>query len=90
MRRFYSVLATSMTDDGKEYVAAIEAKHYPIYGVQWHPERQRTTGHFVDFFISELKKNKHKCITRAYLRTLMAPHKCSQYSEHKNMLCYFF
>ena len=90
LRRFYSVLATSMTDDGKEYVAAIEAKHYPIYGVQWHPERQRTTGYFVDFFISELKKNKHKCITRAYLRSLIDPHKCSQYSEHKNQMCYFF
>jgi len=90
LRRFYNVLATSVADNGKDYVAAIEAKHYPIYGVQWHPERQKTTGHFVDFFISELKKNKHKCITRAYLRSLIAPHKCSQYPEHKNQMCYFF
>ena len=79
-----------MANNGKEYVAAIEAKHYPIYGVQWHPERQRTTGHFVDFFISELKKNTHKCTSCSYLRTIMSPHKCSQYQEHKNLLCYFF
>jgi gamma-glutamyl hydrolase len=90
LRRFYNVLATSVADNDKEYVAAIEAKYYPIYGVQWHPERQKTTGHFVDFFIGELKKNKHKCIPYPYLGTVMKHHKCIQYPEHKNLQCYFF
>ena len=90
LRRFYNILATSVADNGKEYVAAIEAKYYPVYGVQWHPERQRTTGPFVDFFISELKKNKHKCIPYPYLRNCIKPYKCIQYSEHKDKLCYFF
>jgi gamma-glutamyl hydrolase len=90
LRRFFNILATSVSDNGKEYVAAMEAKYYPIYGVQWHPERQRTTGYFVDFFISELKKNKHKCICHPYLRSIMRAHKCIQYPEHKNQLCYFF
>jgi gamma-glutamyl hydrolase len=90
LRRFYNVLATSIDDKGKEYVAAIEAKYYPVYGVQWHPERQRTTGHFVDFFIAELKKNKHKCSPCQFMRSALKPHKCIQYSEHKNLLCYFF
>lgn len=90
LRRFYNTLATSKDNNGKEYVAAIESKYYPVYGVQWHPERQRTTAHFVDFFISELKKNKHKCIPYPFLRNLIKPHKCIQYPEHKNLLCYFF
>jgi gamma-glutamyl hydrolase len=90
LHRFYNILATSIDDNNKEYVAAIEAKHYPVYGVQWHPERQKTTGHFVDFFISELKKNKHKCIPYPYLRSTMKSHKCIQYNEHKNLQCYFF
>jgi gamma-glutamyl hydrolase len=90
LRRFFNILATSIDDNGKEYVAAIESKYYPIYGVQWHPERQKTTGAFVDFFISELKKNKHTCISCPYLRSTMRSHKCVQYSEHKNLLCYFF
>jgi gamma-glutamyl hydrolase len=90
LRKFYNILATSIDDNGNEYIAAIEGKHVPIYGVQWHPERQRTTGHFVDFFISELKKNKHKCSAYPYLRNIMKPHKCVQYPEHKNLLCYFF
>jgi gamma-glutamyl hydrolase len=90
LRRFYTILATSTDDKGKEYVAAIECKTYPVYGVQWHPERQKTTGPFVDFFISELKKNKHKCLSYSYLRSTMKSHKCVQYTEHRDKLCYFF
>jgi gamma-glutamyl hydrolase len=90
LRRMFNVLSTSIDDKGKEYVAAVEAKYYPIYGVQWHPERQRTTGYFVDFFISELKKNGHQCGTQPFLRTAMKYHKCVQYPEHKNLGCYFF
>lgn len=90
LSRFYSILATSMADNGKEYVAAIEGRGYPVYGVQWHPERQRTSGYFVDFFISELKKNKHKCVAYPYLRNCMKARKCIQYSEHKDKMCYFF
>jgi len=90
LRRFYNIIGTSMDDNGKEYVAAIEGKFYPVYGVQWHPERQRTTGYFVDFFISELKKNGHHCGTQPFLRTVMKYNKCIQYPEHKNLGCYFF
>ena len=87
---FYNILATSVDENGKEYVAAIEGKQYPVYGVQWHPERQRTTGPFVDFLISELKKNQHKCVAHPYLGTCLKPRKCIQYSEHKHRDCYFF
>ena len=90
LRRFYNIIATIVDNNGKEYVAAIEAKYYPIYGVQWHPERQKTTGAFADFFISELKKNKHVCVGCPYLRPSMRAYKCVQYLEHKNRMCYFF
>lgn len=87
---FYDIIATAIDSKGKEYVAAIEGKYYPIYGVQWHPERQESGGPFVDFFISEIRKNKHKCGDRGaqFLRT--AAKKCVQYPEHKKLLCYFF
>jgi gamma-glutamyl hydrolase len=91
LKRFYSILATAVGEDNKEYVAIIEAKYYPIYGVQFHPERQKTTGHFIDFFISELKKNKHKSYsTIPSIRSVLKAHKCTQYPEHKHLLCYFF
>jgi gamma-glutamyl hydrolase len=90
LRRFYNILATSIDDNGKEYVAIIEGKFYPIYGVQWHPERQKTMGHFVDFFISELQKNTHECAVYPHLRSYIKPQKCIQYPEHTNLSCYFF
>lgn len=90
LRRFYNIIATSVDDNGNEYVAAIEGTMYPVYGVQWHPERQKTTGPFIDFFISELKKNKHRCLPHSYLRSSMKSHKCIQYKEHRDKLCYFF
>ncbi|RHY33143.1 hypothetical protein DYB32_001813, partial [Aphanomyces invadans] len=36
---FYNVLATSDDRQGRAYVAAMEAKNYPIYAVQFHPEK---------------------------------------------------
>lgn len=58
LTRFYRILATSIDQDGKEYIAAMEGKYYPIYGVSWHPERQSHSGAFRSFFLSELRKNK--------------------------------
>jgi len=36
---FFIVTAKGVDDNGKEFIAAMEAKDYPIYTVQYHPER---------------------------------------------------
>jgi len=36
---FYNVLSTNKDRLGREFVSTIEAFDYPIYGVQWHPEK---------------------------------------------------
>jgi len=38
---FYDILSTNIDRDGKEFVSVIESLKYPIYGVQWHPERNQ-------------------------------------------------
>lgn len=38
---FYSVLSTNKDRKGKPFVSTIEAFDYPVYGVQWHPEKNR-------------------------------------------------
>lgn len=38
---FYSVLSTNKDRKGRPFVSTIEADEYPIYGVQWHPEKNR-------------------------------------------------
>ncbi|XP_015711231.1 LOW QUALITY PROTEIN: gamma-glutamyl hydrolase [Coturnix japonica] len=35
---FYNILTTN-TDDELEFISTMEAYKYPIYGVQWHPEK---------------------------------------------------
>lgn len=36
---FFVVTAKGIDDNGKEFVAGLEAKNYPIFSVQYHPER---------------------------------------------------
>ncbi|ESO84108.1 hypothetical protein LOTGIDRAFT_229608 [Lottia gigantea] len=36
---FYNVLSTNTDREGIEFVSTFEAKDYPFYGVQWHPEK---------------------------------------------------
>ncbi|XP_074064092.1 gamma-glutamyl hydrolase isoform X2 [Macrotis lagotis] len=38
LSEFYKVLSTN-TCDGIEFISTMEAYDYPIYGVQWHPEK---------------------------------------------------
>ncbi|NXE92120.1 GGH hydrolase, partial [Menura novaehollandiae] len=38
LRDFYNVLSTN-TDDEVEFISTMEAYRYPIYGIQWHPEK---------------------------------------------------
>jgi GMP synthase-like glutamine amidotransferase len=75
LRRFYHIVATAIDDSGKEYVAAIEANYYPIYGLAFHAEEAKKGLPFISFLISELKKNKHVCAHVPYLHTTKQYHK---------------
>ncbi len=36
---FYNMLSTNVDRNGDEFVSTMEAFKYPIYGLQWHPEK---------------------------------------------------
>ncbi|XP_019716078.1 gamma-glutamyl hydrolase [Hippocampus comes] len=38
LKRFYKVLSTN-TDGTTDFISTMEARHYPFYAVQWHPEK---------------------------------------------------
>ncbi|CAH0494004.1 unnamed protein product [Peronospora farinosa] len=38
LTNFYTVLATNVDRQGVEFISAFEAKEYPVYAVQFHPE----------------------------------------------------
>ena len=88
LRRFYRILATALDHQGCEYVAAIEGKYYPIYGVQGHPERQKRSAPFLSFFLSELQKNTHRANV-PFMRSIYSAEKCV-HDKERNELCYFF
>ncbi|XP_067888752.1 gamma-glutamyl hydrolase-like [Heterodontus francisci] len=39
LSNFYRILSTNMDSQQVEFVSTVEAFKYPIYAVQWHPER---------------------------------------------------
>jgi len=39
LNNFFMITAKGADDNGKEFIAAMEAKEYPIFTVQYHPER---------------------------------------------------
>ncbi|XP_041669700.1 gamma-glutamyl hydrolase [Cheilinus undulatus] len=75
LNSFYKVLSTN-TDGRTEFVSTMEAYDYPIYGTQWHPEKNafewrrlyyphspsaiKITFYTAEFFVNEAKKNMHK------------------------------
>ncbi|EDO28194.1 predicted protein, partial [Nematostella vectensis] len=38
---FYKVLSTNVDRKGKEFISTVEGIKYPVYGVQWHPEKNQ-------------------------------------------------
>jgi gamma-glutamyl hydrolase len=62
--KFYTNLATSIDDNGATFVSSIEAKSYPIWGSQFHPEASSSWPaavkpglYFADFFVNQSKKS---------------------------------
>ena len=84
------VVGTSKGRKGKEFVAIIESHHFPFYGVQWHPERNREMDAFVKFFVKEVKKSKRKIkyIKRHPMFTKKI--NCFNYSEGLYKKCNFY
>ncbi|KAK3090350.1 hypothetical protein FSP39_011098 [Pinctada imbricata] len=39
LKQFYRVLSTNKDRKGLEFISTFEAYKYPIYGIQWHPEK---------------------------------------------------
>lgn len=87
---FYNIVGTSQDRKKREFVAIIEAKHYPFYGVQWHPERNNEMDAFILYFIRDVKKNKKriKLIKRPKLFTKRI--NCFNYSEGLYKKCNFY
>ncbi|XP_020486164.1 gamma-glutamyl hydrolase [Labrus bergylta] len=41
LQNFFTVLSTNVAENEALFISTLEAKEYPFYGVQWHPEVNR-------------------------------------------------
>jgi gamma-glutamyl hydrolase len=46
LREFWDVTSVSYMPDGRPFVASIEAKNYPIFATQFHPEKASTVFYY--------------------------------------------
>uniref|UniRef100_A0A4W5M0K1 folate gamma-glutamyl hydrolase n=1 Tax=Hucho hucho TaxID=62062 RepID=A0A4W5M0K1_9TELE len=76
LRKFYKVLTTSSDGKKRVFIVFSVACGFPIYGTQWHPEKNtfewtkpyiphsplavKVTFFMADFFVNEARKNFHK------------------------------
>jgi gamma-glutamyl hydrolase len=89
LRRFFSVLATATNVKKEEYVAIIQGRKWPVYGMIFHPERQENRKKWIRFFVSEFRKCKH---VRGLIQMVRwkGTSGCVHYPEHAERECYFF
>uniref|UniRef100_A0A8C6TEE3 folate gamma-glutamyl hydrolase n=1 Tax=Neogobius melanostomus TaxID=47308 RepID=A0A8C6TEE3_9GOBI len=89
LNKFYRVLSTN-NDGPLEFISTFEAIDYPMYGVQWHPEKSpfewnrdyyphtanavRVSFHFAEFFVSEARKSSHYFESEQAVRDLLIYH----------------
>ena len=50
---FFNVISTAFDRNNTEYISLIEAKNYPIYGTQFHPEKNIFEWHSTSAFPHE-------------------------------------
>lgn len=79
LKEFYRILSTN-SDGQKEFVSTVEAYNIPIYGAQWHPEKNafewtqgyiphssaaiKTTFYMAQFLVHEARKSLHRFSTQ--------------------------
>jgi len=89
---FFNIIGTSKDLNNKEFIAIIEGKKYPFYGVQWHPEVNIKFKSLLKFYINELKKNKTK-IELKNLKKFKEKHtrkiNCNKYNKSKCMIYWY-
>jgi gamma-glutamyl hydrolase len=89
LRRFFSILATTTNAKKEEYIAVIQGRKWPVWGMIFHPERQENRKKWCRFFVAEMRKCGHG---RGVVRTVRwkGTSGCVQYPEHAGKECYFF
>ena len=60
MSEFWTIISTNHDDNGTEFVSLFESKKYPIWGSQFHPEKNQVCNNVIQKFVSTLHACKMK------------------------------
>ena len=90
LNSFYRILQTSFDRNNKEFVSTIEARNYPFYGVQWHPERQPQFKKMLKAFKNKLQRDCDKKLNRKHKALKSRKYQCRNYSNDLYNKCTFF
>ncbi len=87
---FFKIVSISRDRKNRKFVSTIEGRHYPFYGVQWHPERDYVSmNEIAKFLKNELRKNRKKAHgTRRKLYSKVID--CWTYSDNLYKKCKFY
>lgn len=90
LNRLYNIVSWNYDRKGKKFVSTIEAKDYPFYGVQWHPERSSDADALANFLASEVMKNKHRKRVPSSKKKQFKVVECMNYSGNLYNYCNFY
>jgi gamma-glutamyl hydrolase len=95
----FRLLATARDARGKEMVAMVEARRFPFYGTQFHPEVVGSLEPFRAFFVHELMKNTNREKRRGTTKAFRERHNVRACTRKPSRIyrnsfvdtgCYFF
>lgn len=90
LNKAYKIVSYNYDRQGKKFISTIEHRKYPMYGVQWHPERARDMAFFADFFAEEASKNNHIPKFKKKDKLQRKKVHCMTYSNNLYKDCYFY
>lgn len=86
----FNIISYNYDRQGKKFISTIEAKNYPFYGVQWHPERAKNMNYFSQFIKNECQKNNQKKKIPSYMNLQFKEVNCMTYSDNLYKNCTFY
>jgi len=89
LQSFFRIVSYNYDRQGKAFVSTIEAKKYPFYGVQWHPESIAFFYDLANFLWKETSKNQHN---KTLPKHMELQHQILNCTRHTGLykVCHFY
>lgn len=87
---FFDILSNDTDNNDHEFVSTIQAKQYPFYGFQWHPENTpKSSRIYGRFFYKELSMSHTKPLAKTR-KLRYKDHRCARHTRCVYKECRFF